>query len=79
MDSNALANPGGRVSTFDGLEARKLATVDITLTDMLRGRSKPYTRQRVGEPHDALCLLGKAGRLAANSSPPKGGRSHVDA
>lgn len=42
MDTNALANPGG-VSTFDGLEARKLATVDITLGDILRGRSKPYT------------------------------------
>lgn len=46
MDSNSLANPGG-VATFGGLQARHLASVDISLADVLRGRAKPYTATTV--------------------------------
>jgi len=46
MDSNSLANPGG-IATFGGLQARHLASVDISLADILRGRAKPYTETTV--------------------------------
>lgn len=68
MDSNALANPGG-VSTFDGLEARKLATVDITLPDILRGRSKPYTGNTVSR---TTRYVFKAGLPVYELVSPKG-------
>jgi haloalkane dehalogenase len=46
MDSNALAKPGA-VATFDGLEARHLADVAISLGTILKGRAKAYTENRV--------------------------------
>ncbi len=46
MDSNALANPGA-VASFGPLEARHLASVKISLIDVLRGKSKPYTGNTV--------------------------------
>ena len=68
MDSNALANPGG-VSTFDGLEARRLATVDINLPDILRGRSKPYTGNTVNR---TTRYVFKAGLPVYELVSPKG-------
>ncbi|GAT32471.1 hypothetical protein TSACC_2870 [Terrimicrobium sacchariphilum] len=68
MDSNALKNPGG-VSTFDGLEARRLATVDITLPDILRGRSKPYTGNTVNR---TTRYVYKAGLPVYELVSPKG-------
>lgn len=46
MDSSSLANPGS-VATFGGLQARHLASVEIPLTNILRGRAKPYTENTV--------------------------------
>jgi hypothetical protein len=42
MDRISLANPGG-VASFDGLQARHLADVDISLASVLRGKAQPYT------------------------------------
>jgi len=42
MDRISLANPGG-VASFDGLQARHLADVEISLASVLRGKAKPYT------------------------------------
>lgn len=46
MDEIALQNPGA-IKDFDGLEARHLAEVKLSLFTMLRGRSKPYTENTV--------------------------------
>jgi hypothetical protein len=46
MDTNALAHPGG-VANFGPLEARHLADLAIPLTNVLRGRSRPYTENKV--------------------------------
>jgi hypothetical protein len=42
MDRISLANPGG-VASFDGLQARHLADVEISLGSVLRGKAQPYT------------------------------------
>lgn len=46
MDTSTLANPG-KVADFDGLAARHLADVEVPLTMLLRGKSKPYTENSV--------------------------------
>lgn len=46
MDEIALQNPGA-VKDFDGLEARRLAEVKLSLFTILRGRAKPYTENTV--------------------------------
>lgn len=46
MDTASLAKPGP-VATFDGLQARLLATVQLSLFDLLRGQTKPYTETKV--------------------------------
>lgn len=46
MDRSTLANPG-KVASFGGLEARHLADVKIPLTNLLRGKSKPYAENSV--------------------------------
>jgi hypothetical protein len=46
MDEIALQNPG-EISDFDGLQARHLAEVDLSLFTMLRGKAKPFTENTV--------------------------------
>lgn len=46
MDRPSIQKPGEKVK-FGGLEMRRLASVDLTLPTMLRGRSKPYAENSV--------------------------------
>ncbi len=58
MDSNALANPGA-IATFDGLQARHLANVAISLGTILKGRAKPYTENRVARTSQYVYKKGR--------------------
>lgn len=70
MDKNTLANPG-KVATFGGLEARHLADVDIPLTVLLRGKSKPYTENTVKRTSEYIF---RKGRTIYELTSPAGAR-----
>ncbi len=57
MDRNSLTNPG-KVATFGKLQARHLADVEIPLTTMLRGKSKPYVENTVKRTSEYLYRKG---------------------
>lgn len=57
MDRSSLADPG-RIETFGGLEARHLAEVRITLPTILRGRTAPYTENKVARTSEFLYRQG---------------------
>lgn len=58
MDRNTLQNPG-EVATFGDLKLRELAKVQISLPSVLRGRSKPYTENRVKRTSEYLFRKGR--------------------
>jgi len=68
MDSNALANPGG-VATFGGLQARLLATLPISLFNVLRGKAEPYVDNKVNR---TTRYVYKAGRPVYELVSPAG-------
>jgi len=58
MDRTSLANPGA-VATFDGLQARHLADVQLSLLTILKGRAKPYTENTVKRTTEYLYRAGR--------------------
>jgi hypothetical protein len=68
MDSNAIQNPGP-VASFGGLQARLLATLPLSSSMLLRGKSKPYTGNRVSR---TTRYVFKKGRPVYELVSPKG-------
>lgn len=68
MDQTSIANPG-RVVSFEGLQARYLATVAIPATSLLRGESQPYTENEVSR---TTCYLFKKGNTIYELISPRG-------
>lgn len=68
MDEIALQNPGA-IKDFDGLEARHLAEVQMSIFTMLRGRPKPYTENTVSRTSRYVY---KAGRPIYQLTAPDG-------
>jgi len=58
MDRSSLANPGA-VATFDGLQARHLADVQLSLFTVLKGRAKAYTENTVKRTTEYLYRAGR--------------------
>lgn len=70
MDECSILNPG-KVVSFEGLRARLLATVSISLGDILRGASHPYTETRVAR---TTCYFFKKGNILHELISPQGRR-----
>ena len=70
MDSSSILNPGNVVS-FDGLQARFLADVEIPLSNVIRGGSQPYTENTVQR---TTRYLFKKGRTIYELISPQGKR-----
>lgn len=58
MDKISLVNPGN-IASFEGLQARHLADVKISLLSVLRGRAKPYTENTVVRTTDYVFRKGR--------------------
>jgi len=68
MDSNAIQNPGP-VASFGPLQARLLATLPLSLPMLLRGKSKPYTDNKISR---TTRYVFKGGRPVYELVSPKG-------